>query len=979
MQAQKLWINATKPLWVAEVDNKPNTIFDPSLLEPVLPGIEELFTLKPVLENNVQGDLYQEHYEPLYYSSQAPPREDFWNLSSQGEALCGSGCYDLREELFDEQYGAIVKTQEHLQRLGMLEELPEKELHSIYEAVSQSTFSIPGAQDMLFDLTEGLQSQEIKVFRGLDSGFCLPDGRGHFWAASKFDDDGSLVIFISLKTPDYITTVIHAYLAHFGAQRRDRFEVEMDILMSAGRPGLHPRIAHELQSSSYAELLHMLEQLTVSAADDPILESTKLECERLLVDEASTRAWIKMHSHTFLTRKIPIETLLQTRLDYFAKRGSRELPTIEALLQIYKDIDLAIISALYTSDEGKLARLSAPLLADVSSALGFNDCLDLYCLMFFCSLRRHAFDEVYMETTDRCPLFLQQRDQAAVFAELWVLGSQCEIYFGIRPRALGAIIYEEYRDYLSRHPPPPDAWNGTDVFTAYHQVKADDDKQIAMGSDMRQNATAAMPLRARLAKATFLTIFCVPAIVDVGLLTFLGRGLYLTAFMTLEERVMANYAVLAALIMTAGVTGWSGSTGGFYLYQSAFHNMNHFLVQRLSGGFMITALLAVCGFIAFGFEYSWYGGFIFVAYLLVLSTYLNLLGIMATMHRDGAPFRSGRLVLAQCLCITLISPLVTSFVNGHDVLIYLLILYAFLAAMIYNYIKLCRNWSTWPEKVPIIKEQEITDWYEKLARDEDGLAEKSSLLTEVEKKDPNSASQSLANRLTSTLSKKKEKSFPEADKFYEKLVVGHPYAVWLLEKESNGQPLPAPYTSTWLVQTKLALTNQQQINRGLKEHSPFLLFRMAKYDLAQNVGLFLIALLDRWIAISMSANGHVINVYYNVRARYGIAFGLLYFLLCAVSLDVVLQRYWGKTGRRSSEKLGNIFDFEATEASETSVEKRRWFLAISELVWVMIFILGFMTIFLWLFVEDSTQIILYFAYIAGYSGVIIFQVKIPLF
>ncbi|KAI9744746.1 MAG: hypothetical protein M1818_001671 [Claussenomyces sp. TS43310] len=971
IKAQKLWINASKALWVSDEPDKPETRFDPALLEDVLPGVDHLFALTPVSDIEIPTDSAHECYEPPAYSTQAPPRHDFWSRTSQDKLLCVNGCFDLREELFDDQYIAIVRTQRHLQKLDMLEDLPAKALQTIYDAISSLPMSSSAAPDILQSLSDGLKSGQIKVFRGLDSGFCLPDGRGHFWAVSQADEDGTINLFISLKSPDLLTTIIHAYLAHRGVERKIRFEIEMNILKVVGGSELHPRIAHELQSSSYAELLHLLEQLTVSGVDGTILESARIECERLLIDEASMRAWIKVHSHQYLSKKVSIDYVLQTRLTYLVKRGSRSLPSLEALLEIYKRIDLTILSALYTSDEAKLARLSSPILSDASSCLGFNDRLDLYCLMFFCSLRRHAFEEVYMETTDRCPLFLQQQDQAAVFAELWVLGSQCEIYFGIRPRALGAIIYQEYRDYLSRHPPPPEAWDGVDVFTAYHQVKGEDAKQVPMGSEMQRNPTAALPLRARLGKATFLTIFCVPAIVDVGLLTFLGRGLYLTAFMTLEERVMANYAVLAALIMTAGVTGWSGSSGGFYLYQSAFHNMNHFMVQRLSGGFMLAALLAACGFIAFGFEYSWYAGFIFAAYLIVLSTYLNLLGIMATMHRDGTPFKSGRLVLARCLCITLISPVLTSLINNHDILIYLLVLYAFLAALLIGYTKLCHEWSSWTEKVPLIKEKEIIDWYEKIAENETGEMEKSSLVNDKEI-DANKASQSLADRLATELHSGSRKN-SEADKFYEKLVKGHPYVVWLLEKESNGQPLPPPYTSTWLVQTKLALTNQQQIDRGLKEHSPFLLFRTAKYDLAQNVGLFLVALLDRWVAVSMSANGFVVNVYYNVRARYGIAFGLLYFLLCAVSLDIVLQRYWGKTGRRSSEKLGNIFDFEATEASETSVEKKRWLTAISELVWVMAFIFGFMTILVWLFVNDPSQIILYFAYIAGYSGVVIFQ------
>jgi len=968
IQAQKGWINATKRTQSTVSALNRTSRNELASLEKYLPGIIRSFIRRPT---STFGSVPQSEggfHEPVDYASQAPPRNNFWEMSSQGERLCESGCYDLREELYDNQYLAVVNTQLHLQKLEMLDALPEKELQAITDAISSSLVQPSLQGGVLENLMDGLLSENIKIYRGLDSGFCLPDGRGHFWAVSQLNSDGCLYIYTSLKTPDLLGTVIHTYLAHRGVRRRNRFEIEMSIFKSVDdRTTLHPRIAAELQSASYSELLHTMEQITVTKGDDPILDLAKEECERLLIEEASKRAWIDVHSHEFLARRITIETVLETRLQFFAKKGSKYLPRLEDMVQIYHQVDQAILSALHEADEAKLAVLSAPLIRTSSTEqYVFDDSIDLYGLMFFCSLRRRAFEELFMETTDRCPLFLQQHDQAAVFSELWVLGSQCEIYFGIRPRAVGAIVYDEYREYLHSHPPSPESWNGVDVFTAYHKAKSDDEEEPQIDFDKDKSATLKMPFRDRIAKATFLTIFCVPAIIDVALLTFLGRGLYLTAFMSLEERVMANYAVLSSLIMTAGVTGWSGSTGGFYLYQAAFHNMNHFMVQRLSGGIVLALILSICGFFAFGIQYSWYAGFIFAAYLMVLSTYLNLLGIMATMHRDGAPFKSGRTVLAKCLLVTLISPFVTSFVNGHDVIVYIPVLYLFLGVLLYSYAKLCHEWSSWPEKIPLVKESEILAWYASKENGSENTGETSSLLP---------GQDSHANSAAGKLFQKIKSPTPHAaaDTFLKKLEEGHPYVVWLLKKESNGQPLPPAYTSTWLVQTKLALTNQQQLNRGLKEHSPFLLYRIAKYDLAQNVGLFLIALLDRWVAISMSANGHVVNVYFNARARYGVAFSLLYFLLCAVSLDVVLQRYWGKTGRRSSMKLGNIFDFEETEAKESTIEKRRWVIAIMELVWVMLCIFGLMTILLWLFVNDTNQLILYFAYIIGYSGVIIFQ------
>jgi len=54
--------------------------------------------------------------------------------------------------------------------------------------------------------------------------------------------------------------------------------------------------------------------------------------------------------------------------------------------------------------------------------------------------------------------------------------------------------------------------------------------------------------------------------------------------------------------------------------------MTHFLVQRFSGAFVLTTVVAFCGFFAFSQEYSWFAGFVFVMYLYALTTFLNLLG-----------------------------------------------------------------------------------------------------------------------------------------------------------------------------------------------------------------------------------------------------------------------------------------------------------------------------------------------------------------
>lgn len=103
--------------------------------------------------------------------------------------------------------------------------------------------------------------------------------------------------------------------------------------------------------------------------------------------------------------------------------------------------------------------------------------------------------------------------------------------------------------------------------------------------------------------------------------------------------------------------------------------------------------MAAGGLIIFSVVQSVAVGFVFVAFLIGIITYLNLLGIMATMHQQDSPLTSGRTVVWRNIPILLLSPLISSFVNGHDLEIYIPILYTFLLSLIYQYRKLCHEWS----------------------------------------------------------------------------------------------------------------------------------------------------------------------------------------------------------------------------------------------------------------------------------------------
>lgn len=75
--------------------------------------------------------------------------------------------------------------------------------------------------------------------------------------------------------------------------------------------------------------------------------------------------------------------------------------------------------------------------------------------------------------------------------------------------------------------------------------------------------------------------------------------------------------------------------------------------------------------------------------------------------------------------------------------------------------------------------------------------------------------------------------------------------------------------------------------------------------------------MDRWIDIVMSARQPLIVTYFDDRARYGICFGLLYFLFGAVAVDLVLQKYWPYATQLPDLRITDLVQYSDIKDRET--------------------------------------------------------------
>ncbi|KAI7152996.1 glycosyltransferase family 4 protein [Hortaea werneckii] len=920
------WLKLSNVAWLQQAwsshaefghaEERGTTCFDLNLssIAKAIPAASHLLSSHLVEPASVLSTEEQPEVIPApEYVVGAPKRPNIWDFASCGARLCSSGCFSLREEITDEQYNQVVKIQRSLKENRLLQLYGDAENLRVAESL-KTVCASSSFIDQLHQLLQQLADGSVRIFMGLDSGFTLPDEGGHLWAvsdASQAEDETTLDLHISLKASNDVAAIWHAFLAHCGVSRLHRFEEEL-LLRSASDTSssftLPLSISKELEDSSEAELLYLVEQVRVSEEQHAFNEAILKKARQLLIEDTSIQAWKARHSKACIDDFSSIRSLLEERLRFHSRAS--KLPTVDNLVSFYGLLEQTLDTALLQCDRDTLNMLTNPVLETYGHAgqeQKVTPFADIYGLLFFCALRKLAFENVYLETTDRCPLFLSQPDQAGVFAELWVLGSQCEMYFGILPRALGDIIYNKYCQHLSRNPPPVDSWGGKDVFTAYSTPAPRVSQPVqtilsGSGSGMiPEGETTEKPMKAspgppKYARAVrevgALSIFCFPAIMDVALLTFLGRGLYLTAFMDDEVKRMADYAILTALVMTGGVTGWVGSTGGFYLFNCAYDNMTHFLVQRFSAAMMLTSVVAFAGFIAFGVQYSWFAGLM----------------------------------------------------------------------------RLCHEWTDWHIKVPNFKEKDLLAWYRKHAS-VDSDADATSLASaarcvlqqEINRVQRQKRSWALWNRSKDT------------DTFVMKMANGMNYADFLLRKDASAGEPPELFTTTWFVQLELALDNQRQLMRGLKEHSSFINYRYSRYDLGQNVGLFLAALLDRLVAVVMSARGHEPTAFNNPRNRYAICFALLHFLGGALAVDVVLQRCWGTISVMSTEKLGGVDDLDRVLASDEKKRFAQYKKALFELMGLLFVIFGSCTVLLWFLVVDYQSIILFFTYTTSYTAVLLCQ------
>jgi len=582
----------------------------------------------------------------ISYSAAASPETHDWFMCKDGalgDPIClspngtshdGLGCFPLGVDVTTDDFQEICWSQRNLRKLDLLDSIPATTLQS-YGAtfrrfITDFDCSAGSRQSSLLcvhdDIRELskllLQASEdctegIRVFVGLHSGFQKTPEK-QFWAVCNVQT--SLVdIYLSKNAHDIIGTILHTFLSCRGFSRRQCFTAEFlfarwnDTLV--GPHDIPPRTVQDLTQLSPEECIILLQRLALSSEDDIFLAGVKSALAEQLIDQPTMRQLKEISTAAYLNGSINIEDLVASRLSWQCQRNQPH-PCLAAAVALFTEVEATIFRILKERNRHELQIMTDSLDCFLSLPATTDSAGGVLALSIFCTMRKLAFEEVYIEVTDRNPLFNDQADQAAAFAELFALGSRCESYFDMTPSQFGELLSKKYRDYYNNVDHQPSI---TESKFALSSAFAE--AQIDVDPDYKANE---MPAYQRF---TFLSVFAIPALIDIMMLTTTGHGLYLSSYMSRKDQHSATVALMLSLLLSGAIGTWITCGGTYYLASMAFSAMNFFVITRLLGGFAFTLVVGFVGFVAFTCLSDFKAGIVFFLYLIALTTYVRLIPI----------------------------------------------------------------------------------------------------------------------------------------------------------------------------------------------------------------------------------------------------------------------------------------------------------------------------------------------------------------
>jgi hypothetical protein len=184
---------------------------------------------------------------------------------------------------------------------------------------------------------------------------------------------------------------------------------------------------------------------------------------------------------------------------------------------------------------------------------------------------------------------------------------------------------------------------------------------------------------------------------------------------------------------------------------------------------------------------------------------------------------------------------------------------------------------------------------------------------------------------------------------------------------------PIPFSSTWNLETQVALESMQQSQKGIKLHNSFIHWRNAGDEVGCGILYFLTALMDRWLDLCYGANLVGLSAALNTTFRLSVGFGLAYYLIGAVLLDYKAQHLHTLSEQSSPVSIESIPQIRKAKANDQKFRRHLYWNTLLLFIGVHVWALAFSAALVWIFNGSSSATIMFLAYVGAYSGLLLYQ------
>jgi hypothetical protein len=323
--------------------------------------------------------------------------------------------------------------------------------------------------------------------------------------------------------------------------------------------------------------------------------------------------------------------------------------------------------------------------------------------------------------------------------------------------------------------------------------------------------------------------------------------------------------------------------------------------------------------------------------------------------------------------ILLISPILTLFVN-HDVLVYLCVMAGFLTSLFWGARNVISSWSTWYLNIPTVTDHELVDWYTKTKASKMPVSSVDAFGGEI---DLGATPLPRKALLEDVLKEHNRRPWSKStsDELVLRLAKGYNATIFLMDWYCKYTRTEKPYqfSPTWNLQCKAAVATLLDMQKGLKSHNAFIHWRYAGDEVWCGVLYFVIALLDKWVALLAGNSVVGLSDVDSDTFRLSVGFGLAYYLVGAVCLDAVANPLWALANKKISQPISSLAFLRQAEINDAKVKRSLYLTNLFKFFCLHVWGLSVFAGLMWIFDNSQKATIMYLAYVLAYTGLLFYQ------